>query len=103
MKKYEWFKERIGKTVYRNNTYCCNHCYTVYVNGLLLADEQHAGYVYDCYSEMPYLEYFDTRAEVLAYERKYFIQIQWSRFKNWFGMLRLNYRRKKIEKKYRKQ
>lgn len=103
MKKYSWFKDRIGKTIYRNNTYCCKHCYHVYLNGLILANEQHAGYVYDCYCEMPNLEYFDTRAEALAYERKHLIRLQWNRFTSWIARLRMNYRMKKIDKKYRRR
>jgi len=88
----DWFLDRIGKKIYRNNTYCCEHCYKVYKEGLLLADEMHANYVYDCYSEDRYLMYFDTRAEALSYERKHFIRLQWERFKSWCRMKGINYR-----------
>lgn len=43
----DWFLERIGKTIYRNNNYCCSHCNEVYLNGLTIADEQHAYYIYN--------------------------------------------------------
>lgn len=42
----DWFKERIGKRVYRKaNTCNCGICEHVTNNGLIIADEQHAWYL----------------------------------------------------------
>lgn len=44
----KWFNDRIGKRVYRNLTSCgCLTCQRVYKEGLIIADETHASYLYD--------------------------------------------------------
>lgn len=48
MKTLEWFKERIGKRIYRDPDSCeCATCKEVVENGLVIINEQHANYVYD--------------------------------------------------------
>ena len=55
----EWFKERVGKKVYRTKGQCnCMVCYDVFMNGLYIADEFHANYLFDCQNELD-LFYFD--------------------------------------------
>lgn len=68
MERMQWFLQRIGKVVWRNAVSCkCSVCEHVYANGLLLADESHATYVYDCECisniEGHSLRYFDTMEE----------------------------------------
>lgn len=69
----QWFIDRIGRTVYRNEDSCsCPICKNVYDNGLIVHDQYHASYLYEI--ELSYnadgfpLKYFDTKAEVLAFE-----------------------------------
>ncbi len=45
----QWFIDRIGKRVYRENNICkCKVCVNVHEHGLIITDEQHAIYLYDC-------------------------------------------------------
>ena len=45
-KTFQWFKERIGKRIYRNSQgECCNHCDETVCNGLIVHDESHADYL----------------------------------------------------------
>jgi hypothetical protein len=47
----QWFINRIGKTIYRKENYCqCPVCVNVYKVGLIVIDENHAIYLYDCQS-----------------------------------------------------
>ena len=69
----EWFKERIGKRVYRNKNGCsCKPCAKVYVNGLVIADSMHGSYMHDCEAEHTAegdpMRYFDTIKERDKYE-----------------------------------
>lgn len=49
----EWFKDRIGKTIYRDRTSCpCEICEHVYKNGVMVIDDAHAQYLYDCQNEL---------------------------------------------------
>lgn len=69
-KRQQWFKDRVGKRIWRNKTSCkCGVCASVYLNGLTPADEIHAMYLNDCESEMPPLKYFDTKEERDEYEK----------------------------------
>lgn len=48
--KYEerlkWFKDRVGKVVFRNDNGCpCEICKHVVENGLIITDELHADYL----------------------------------------------------------
>ena len=50
----QWFKDRIGKVVYRNaETSCkCKVCKRVYEKGLSISDDLHANYLFYCQNEM---------------------------------------------------
>jgi hypothetical protein len=73
----KWLIERIGKVVYRPDTKCpCEVCKHVYENGLIVADRNHALYLYDM--EVMYtieakipMQYFDTRQEAIDFEKEH--------------------------------
>jgi len=45
----QWFIDRIGQRIYRQNNICsCPTCVKVHEQGLIIADEFHAIYLYDC-------------------------------------------------------
>jgi hypothetical protein len=74
-KRLKWFKDRIGKIIFRNKNTCkCKVCESVYKNGLRLEDEQHASYVMDCegssWEDGNGLRYFDTKDEVIKFENR---------------------------------
>jgi hypothetical protein len=73
MNNKKWFLDRIGKRVYRNNIPCCDVCERIYQEGLIIHDEQHAGYLCDIVGEYNYegtpIQYFDTKEEVEQYEK----------------------------------
>ena len=49
----QWFKDRIGQRVYRENNKCkCNVCVEVFERGLIIKDEIHAYYLLDCQNEL---------------------------------------------------
>ena len=51
--RLQWFKERIGKRVYRDDVNCkCETCKSVGAHGLIIGDDTHAHYLFDCESEM---------------------------------------------------
>ena len=55
----QWFKNRIGKRIYRLTfTNCCESCSETYKKGVVISDVTHADYVYTCQNEMN-LEYDD--------------------------------------------
>lgn len=47
MRTLKWFKNRIGKRIYRNRHKCCKDCEEVAQNGLEVRDEMHANYLYE--------------------------------------------------------
>jgi len=50
-----WFLSKIGRRLYRNSNGCtCPVCANVLSNGLIVADEMHATYLYDIESEYNY-------------------------------------------------
>jgi hypothetical protein len=58
----EWYKERIGKRVYRTESSCqCEVCKKVGEIGLIISDNLHAQYLYDCQNELD-LYYFDEKS-----------------------------------------
>jgi hypothetical protein len=58
-KNLEWFKQRIGKRVYRKHNFCkCESCLNTWKEGLIIRDETHADYLFMCECEMD-LNYFD--------------------------------------------
>jgi hypothetical protein len=68
----KWFIERIGKVVYRNATSCrCDICKNVTVNGLIIADHNHALYLSEIEAEYNLdshpLRYCDTKEEVTEF------------------------------------
>lgn len=55
-----WFKSRIGQRVYRTESSCeCEVCKKVGEVGLIIVDELHAQYLFDCQNELG-LYYFDN-------------------------------------------
>jgi len=57
--RLRWFKNRIGKRVYRlTKTNCCPTCDRVEKEGLIIGDKTHANYLFDCQNSMN-LEYSD--------------------------------------------
>jgi hypothetical protein len=69
----QWFYERIGKIIYRNNNGCpCLPCRKVYEEGLLISDHLQAAYLYDIECDFSrddrQVRYFDTKEEALAFE-----------------------------------
>lgn len=74
MSRQQWFNDRIGKRVFRNKTSCpCKTCTKVYEEGLIVDDDMHSGYL--CMTEAEYniegtpLRYFDTKEEVIEFEK----------------------------------
>ena len=58
--KRQWFMDRIGKRVYRTQSTCeCEICTTIYHEGLIICDAQHAQYLFDIQNETD-LRYFDN-------------------------------------------
>lgn len=58
MDRLQWFKDRIGKRVYRGKTTCtCSICDGVSKEGLIIQDELHANYLYDVEGE----SHFDSK------------------------------------------
>ena len=58
----KWFIDRIGKRIYRKNNICnCAVCLNVHEVGLIIADEMHAIYLYDC--QELHLIYYDLPDE----------------------------------------
>ena len=49
----KWFINRIGKRIFRDWFKCCKTCDDVARNGIVVADRQHAIYLFDCQNEMP--------------------------------------------------
>lgn len=55
----EWFINKIGKRIFRNENDCnCNSCLNVFKKGLIVNDHTHANYLYDVQNEMN-IHYFD--------------------------------------------
>ena len=52
-KRLQWFKDRIGKRIYRYDVSCeCEVCKAVGAHGLIIADDMHAHYLFDCEAEL---------------------------------------------------
>lgn len=69
----QWFKDRIGKRVYRTSNKCkCDNCTTIYEDGLVIDDEIHAEFINDMYNDYNIegidLKYFDTIEDRNSYE-----------------------------------
>jgi len=48
----KYFKNRIGKRIYRDDSGCpCHDCKRIVEEGLIIADEDHAEYLYDMQNE----------------------------------------------------
>lgn len=55
MEKYnkQWYLDRIGKRVYRTEAPCkCEVCVIIGQKGVIIADQLHAQYLYDCQNEL---------------------------------------------------
>lgn len=60
-KKLKWFKDRIGKRVFRDkNTFDSDTCIEVFENGLIIIDEMHAHYLTDISLELG-INYYDEK------------------------------------------
>lgn len=58
-KNLDWFKDRIGKKVFRKRNFCqCNTCLEIWENGITILDEMHADYLY-CIEMETNVNYFD--------------------------------------------
>ncbi len=69
----QWFLDRVGKTVYRNDNGCpCDVCKRVLEEGLIIGGDFHAEYLYDmegdCSADGGSLRYFDTRSEAQSFD-----------------------------------
>lgn len=52
MKTKQYFLDRIGKRIYRNDSGCtCRDCKNIVENGLIINDEQHADYLFQTQNE----------------------------------------------------
>ncbi len=65
MRNLQWFKDRIGKVVYRDYNKCdCKDCEYILENGKLIRDEQDAEYLYmiqNDFAEEIFLNYRDEK------------------------------------------
>lgn len=53
MKNLKWFKQRIGNIIYRDSDGCdCPTCKRILQEGLVIADEYHAQYVFETQNEL---------------------------------------------------
>lgn len=60
----QWFKDRVGKRVYRTDSTCqCDICKKVGEIGLIISDDLHANYLFDCQNELD-LYYFDEPIKI---------------------------------------
>ena len=61
MKTLQWFKDRIGKRIYRDHNGCpCESCTRRNERGIVVAGEYHAKYLYDISCELM-TEYRDLK------------------------------------------
>jgi glucokinase len=71
-----WFKDRVGKVVFRTRDSChCAVCNDVYKNGIQITNQSHALSLHDCEMELN-LRYFDTKEERDEYEKKIQLEIK---------------------------
>jgi hypothetical protein len=55
----KWFENRIGKRIYRDPSSCpCDHCKNVEKIGLIIADKQHAHYLWITALDYAYENFF---------------------------------------------
>lgn len=66
--RQKWFKERVGKRLFRTRENGNEHEPSVYVDGLIVFDEFQAQYLFDCENELK-LKYFDSIEERDTYEK----------------------------------
>ena len=60
MKTLKWFKDRIGKRIYRYENDCpCDYCKNIHLNGLIIKNILHAQYLFDIQTEIGY-SYYDN-------------------------------------------
>lgn len=51
-KDLQWFKDRIGKRIYRDDNLChCSSCKNIVDDGLVIHDEEHARYIFENQNE----------------------------------------------------
>jgi hypothetical protein len=61
MNTLQFFKDRIGKRIYRDDNGCeCLECKNVVENGIIVQDKQKARYLYDVSCELG-IEYRDEK------------------------------------------
>lgn len=57
MKSLKWFKNRIGKTIYRDTFGCeCEDCKDIIKNGLVISNDFHAESIYDFQNDVMFDE-----------------------------------------------
>lgn len=62
----QWFIDRIGKRVYRDEIACiCHECKMVEIQGVIILDRFHANYLYDIQNEMG-IKYYEKPHEDLS-------------------------------------
>ena len=66
MQTKKWFINRIGKKIFRDDSCCkCIHCKNILKNGVTIADDLHADYLYeaqnDYYGEGILINYRDKK------------------------------------------
>lgn len=60
-KSKDWFIERIGLRVYRDDNGCdCDVCKKIEKTGLIIHDELHAQYLFDCQNDLGVI-YYDNK------------------------------------------
>ena len=65
--KYIWFKNHIGKRIFRDADSCtCPHCANVVENGLVIYNEQHADYIYTTQNDY----YYESGIELRYRDKK---------------------------------
>ena len=69
----QWFLDRIGKVIWRNNYCNCPVCMKIYNEGLFVTERNQAMYCYDAETEYTAegnpLRYFDTKNERDAWKQ----------------------------------
>jgi hypothetical protein len=55
MNSLQWFRDRIGKRIYRDTNNChCDYCKDIYLNGIVVKNGLHAQYLFDIQNDIGY-------------------------------------------------
>lgn len=67
--RLQWFRDRIGKRVFRNKICNCDRFSEIDIEGIVIPNDYNATYMHDTEAcSDGFLRYFDTREEVTEYE-----------------------------------